>query len=250
MGAWVPRREPVAPDLAPPPRPVPPSAWLLPDPALADTDGVVGIGADLAPGTLAEAYRAGIFPWPHSGVALPWFSPDPRGVLPPDRVHVSRSLARTLRRSGWTTTIDRSFPDVVEGCATERGEDGTWITEAMADAYLRLHQLGWAHSIEVWDGPGLVGGLYGVQVGGVFTGESMFHRASDASKVAMVDLCRRLREAGASLFDVQLTTPHLRRMGAIDVPRPDFLQQLHQHRDDDVRLDRRPRPVTRLVPRP
>lgn len=224
-----------------------PSAWLLPDPSLADPDGVVGIGADLAPGTLVEAYRNGIFPWPHSGVALPWFSPDPRGVLPLDQVHVSRSLRRTLRRSGWTTTVDRDFAAVVAGCATERGEDGTWITDAMARAYQRLHALGWAHSIEVWEGTRLVGGLYGVQAGGVFTGESMFHRASDASKVAMVDLADRLQQAGALLLDVQLTTAHLSTMGAVDLPRARFLERLRAVRDDDVRLDRQPLPVARLV---
>lgn len=223
---------------------------MLPDPSLADPDGVVGIGADLAPGTLVEAYRNGIFPWPHTGVALPWFSPDPRGVLGLEDVHVSRSLRRALRQSGWTTTVDRSFSSVVRGCATERGEDGTWITDTMARAYQRLHGLGWAHSVEVWDGSALVGGLYGVQVGGVFTGESMFHRVDDASKVAMVDLCARLWAAGGAFLDVQLTTPHLRSMGAVDVDRARYLDSLRAHHDDDVRLDRRRLPVERLADGP
>lgn len=247
-GAWLARRPSGGERVAPPPRPVPPSAWVLPDPSEADIDGVVGIGADLAPGTLVEAYRRGMFPWPHSGVALPWFSPDPRGVLDLDDVHVSRSLRRTLRRSGWTTTVDDAFDDVVHACATERGEDGTWITPAMARAYRRLHVLGWAHSLEVWADDGrLVGGIYGVQVGGVFTGESMFHRVSDASKVAMVDLCARLSWAAGQFLDVQLTTPHLDSMGARDVPRATFVEWLRAARDLDVRLPLDRRAVARLA---
>lgn len=244
--AWVPPHQDHD-DLAPPPRPVPPSAWVLPQPQEADEDGVVGIGADLAPGTLVDAYRNGIFPWPHTGVALPWFSPDPRGLLPVDQVHVSRSLRRTLRHRGWITTIDHAFAQVVDACATDRGDEGTWITDAMARAYRRLRVLGWAHSIEVWDGARLVGGLYGVQLGGVFTGESMFHRASDASKVAMVDLCARLTEAGGRILDVQIMTPHLRSMGACDLPRQRFIRQLRDARDDDVRLRTGPQPVARLA---
>lgn len=247
-GTWLARRSSDGQRLAPPPRPVAPSAWVLPDPADADLDGVVGIGADLAPSTLVEAYRQGIFPWPHSGVALPWFSPDPRGVLDVDEVHVSRSLRRTLRRSGWTTTVDHAFDEVVRACATERGDDGTWITPAMARAYRRLHVLGWAHSLEVWAVDGrMVGGIYGVQVGGVFTGESMFHRVPDASKVAMVDLCARLRWAGAPLLDVQLTTPHLVSMGARDVPRARFVESLRAARDLDVRLRLDRQAVSRLA---
>lgn len=233
--------------LAMAPRPVPPSAWVLPDPGEADADGVVGIGADLAPGTLVDAYREGIFPWPHSGVAMPWFSPDPRGILYLDRVHVSRSLRRTLRQSGWTTTVDRAFAQVVAACGDDRGPDGTWITGPMARAYRRLAMLGWAHSLEVWDADRLVGGVYGVQVGGIFTGESMFHRAPDASKVALLDLCARLRAAGAQFLDVQLTTGHLASMGAVDVPRDDFVTVLRAHRDDPIRLDARRHPVDRLV---
>jgi leucyl/phenylalanyl-tRNA---protein transferase len=245
------RRRPVVPaepGLARPPEPVPPSSWLLPDPAEADDDGVVGIGADLAPATLVDAYRRGIFPWPHPGVPMPWFSPDPRGVLTPDTLHVSRSLRRTLRASGWTTTVDRAFDEVVRECGEERGEDGTWITPPMARAYQRLHELGWAHSLEVWSADGrLVGGLYGVQVGSVFTGESMFHRVPDASKVALVDLVTRLRAAGGWALDVQLTTPHLASMGARDVPRDEFLDRLLRCRDLPVRLRTTRRPVSRLL---
>jgi leucyl/phenylalanyl-tRNA--protein transferase len=240
---------PADPDgLARRPEPVPPSAWLLPDPGHADEDGVVGVGADLAPGTLVDAYRRGMFPWPHPGVPLPWFSPDPRGVLAAEDVRVSRSLRATLRRCGWTTTVDAAFRAVVAGCAEDRGDrQGSWITSAMARAYSRLHDLGWAHSLEVWDADRLVGGIYGVQVGGVFTGESMFHRETDASKVALVDLVSRFHAAGGRLVDVQLTTPHLRSLGARDLPRRDFLALLAGARQLDVRLVTGRRPVDRLL---
>jgi leucyl/phenylalanyl-tRNA---protein transferase len=230
------------------PEPVPSSAWLLPDPHQADEDGVVGVGADLAPATLVDAYRRGMFPWPHPGVPLPWFSPDPRGIIAADDLHVSRSLKRHLRRCGWTTTVDVTFRAVVAGCAADRGDgQGSWITAAMARAYARLHDLGWAHSIEVWDGDRLVGGLYGVQVGGVFTGESMFHRETDASKVALVDIATRFHAAGGRLFDVQLTTPHLRSVGARDLPRREFLDVLARAQHLDVRLATGRRPVSRLA---
>lgn len=217
-----------------PPRSVGPSRWEIPDPRIADRDGVVGVGADLQPSTLVEAYRHGVFPWPHEGMPLPWFSPDPRAVIHVDRPHVSRSLRRTLRRCGWTSTVDVAFRDVVAACGDDR-DDGTWITPEMASAYARLHDHGWAHSLEVWDGERLVGGVYGVLVGGVFTGESMFHRVSDASKVALVDLCARLDEAGGSWLDGQLPTRHLSSMGADRWPRERFLGCLASVRDDAVR---------------
>ena len=223
-----------------------PSRWEIPDPQRADPDGVVGVGADLAPATLVEAYRRGVFPWPHEGMPMPWFSPDPRAVFRVDQMHVSRSLRRTLRRSGWTSTIDRAFRDVVQGCAEGR-QDGTWITPEMASAYGRLHDHGWAHSLEVWDGDRLVGGVYGVLVGGLFTGESMFHRVSDASKVALVDLCGRLAEAEGSWLDAQLPTPHLRSLGAEVWPRELFLRRLASVRDDDVRPVADRLPVARLA---
>jgi leucyl/phenylalanyl-tRNA---protein transferase len=230
------------------PEPVPSSAWLLPDPDQADEDGVVGVGADLAPATLVDAYRRGMFPWPHPGVPLPWFSPDPRGIITADDLHVSRSLGRHLRRCRLTTTVDVAFRAVVAACAADRGDgQGSWITAAMARAYARLHDLGWAHSIEVWDGDRLVGGLYGVQVGGVFTGESMFHRQTDASKVALVDLATRFHAAGGRLFDVQLTTPHLRSLGARDLPRREFLDVLARAQHLDVRLATGRRQASRLA---
>jgi leucyl/phenylalanyl-tRNA---protein transferase len=239
---------PAEPGRTRPPQPVPPTAWLLPEPDEADEDGVVGVGADLSASTLVDAYRRGIFPWPHPGVPLPWFSPDPRGVLDLDGVRVSRSLRQRLRRCGWETTVDAAFPAVVRACAEDRGAVGTWISSSMARAYVRLHELGWAHSVEVWDGGDLVGGLYGVQVGAVFTGESMFHRVSDASKVALVDLAARFHAAGGRLLDVQLTTDHLVSMGARDLPRERFLDLLHAALDLDVRMPVGRRPAARLLP--
>ena len=242
--------------------PVPgPSRWRFPDPAGAGEDGLVGIGADLEPATLVDAYRRGIFPWPHPGAPLPWFSPDPRGVIPLDGVAVSRSLRARLRASGWETTVDRAFAAVLAGCAERPrsggsgglkgslpadGDGGTWITPPMRIAYQRLHDLGHAHSLEVWADGELVGGLYGIGVGGVFTGESMFYLASDASKVALVDLADRLTRAGGRLVDVQMITPHLASLGARDLPRSEFLELLAKVRDDPVRLVTDRLPVARL----
>lgn len=230
------------------PRPVPPTVWALPDGHEADGDGLVGLGADLAPATLVDAYRRGIFPWPHPGVPLPWFCPDPRAVIAADTIHVSRSLRRTLRRSGWTSTVDAATPAVLDACA-ERGDEGTWITEPMRTAYLQLARLGWVHSVEVWQDTQLVGGIYGVQVGAVFTGESMFHRASDASKVALLALLDRFTTAGGVLLDVQLQTPHLASLGAVEVPRAGFLAHLAEHRDRVVRMPVQRAPVSRLATR-
>lgn len=227
-----------------PPRPVLPCRWDL-DPTQADEDGVVGVGADLDVETLVAAYHRGVFPWPHAGMPLLWFSPDPRAVLAPDRFHVSRSLRRTLRRSGFETTVDADVEGVISACA-ERDE-GTWITAEMRDAYLELAALGWVRSVEVWDGAELVGGIYGVQVGGVLTGESMFHRRDDASKVALLDLCARFGEAGGILIDVQLPTEHLRSLGAVPIARDAFLRILRHEasRPCLMRADRLP--VSRLA---
>jgi leucyl/phenylalanyl-tRNA--protein transferase len=196
-----------------------------------------------------DAYRRGVFPWPHDAIdAVPWFCPPQRGVLPLGRVRVSRSLARTLRLCGYETTLDAAFEAVVEGCREPRsGESGTWISDEMAAAYARLQRLGHAHSLEVWDGERLAGGIYGVLVGGVFCGESMFHRAADASKVALVDLAARLVEATAGLLEVQHATPHLRSLGAIEIPRALYLGLLRELRDDRVRLLCDRLPVSRLL---
>jgi leucyl/phenylalanyl-tRNA---protein transferase len=226
----------------------PRSGWTFPDAMPGDEHGLVGVGADLAPATLVDAYRRGVFPWPHDTIdTVPWFSPPRRGVLPLDRVHVSRSLARTFRRSGYETTLDKDFAAVVEGCREPRPyEPGTWISDDLAVAYGELHRLGHAHSVEVWDGERLAGGIYGVLVGGVFCGESMFHRATDASKVALVDLAARLIEARAGLFEVQHATPHLRTLGAIEIPREVYLGLLTELRDDSIQLLRDRLPVSRL----
>ncbi|HUQ63296.1 MAG TPA: leucyl/phenylalanyl-tRNA--protein transferase [Acidimicrobiales bacterium] len=236
--------------LAPPPRPVGPSIWRLPDPASIGDEDLVGFGGDLAPETLVDAYRRGIFPWPHEGTDLPWFSPDPRALLFADTVHVSRSLRARLRSCGWETTVDRAFGTVMAEGAVRPGSDGTWITDEMKAAYGRLHDLGWAHSVEVWGGDDgeLVGGIYGVAVGRCFTGESMFHRRTDGSKVALVDLCDRWQKAGGAFVDVQLPTRHLERMGAVPYSRAEFLSMLADVRDAPARIVIDRRPVSRLAP--
>jgi leucyl/phenylalanyl-tRNA--protein transferase len=205
----------------------PATRWLLPPAASADEDGLVGVGADLEPGTLLAAYRSGLFPMPLARRGpVGWWSPDPRGVIPLSRLHISRSLRASLRR--YEIRIDTAFADVLEGCADPRRPHG-WITAEMRTAYLRLHDLGWAHSIETWTRDGrLGGGLYGVAIGGFFAGESMFYRERDASKVAIAALVAALHADGVvgRLLDVQWTTPHLRTLGAVDMPRDDYLDRL------------------------
>jgi len=200
----------------------PPSRWAFPPAEDAPTRAPLGIGADLEPGTLLTAYRAGIFPWPDDAGRLLWWSPDPRAVMPLDGFHESRSLARARRR--FVLTRNRAFADVMRGCGSTHGP--TWITPGMLNAYVRLHELGWAHSIEVWRGGELVGGVYGVAVGGLFAAESMFHRARDASKVALGALVAHLRDRAFGLLDVQLLTPHLASLGAIEVAREAYLAGL------------------------
>lgn len=203
----------------------PPTPWAFPPADTADAAGVVGVGADLEPGTLLAAYRRGLFPMPLAGGGrIAWWSPDPRGILPLDGLRVSRSLRRSCRR--FVIRVDTAFDAVVAACA-DPAREGGWITDAVRAAYGRLHELGWAHSVEAWTPDGrLAGGLYGVHIGGLFAGESMFHRERDASKVALVALVERLRAIGATLLDVQWTTPHLRSLGAVDVPRERYLELL------------------------
>ncbi len=204
----------------------PPSAWNLPDPARADSDmDVVAIGADLAPGTVLAAYRVGLFPMHLETGDLGWWSPDPRGVLPLDAMRVPRSLRVSARR--YDVTVDRAFSDVMRECADTRRDQG-WITGEFIETYTELHRLGWAHSVEAWTASGdLAGGLYGLEIGGLFAGESMFHRERDASKVALVGLVERLRAAGGTrLLDVQWRTDHLATLGAIEVPRAEYLALL------------------------
>ncbi|HEX7133917.1 MAG TPA: leucyl/phenylalanyl-tRNA--protein transferase [Iamia sp.] len=202
-----------------------PSRWAFGSPLEADPEGPVAVGADLEPATILAAYRAGVFPMPvHHGRTLAWWSPDPRGIIPVDGLHVSRSLARSARR--YRTTVDAAFDVVLASCADPR-RPGGWITRGIKKAYARLHQLGWAHSVEAWTEDGrLAGGLYGLSIGGLFAGESMFHRETDGSKVALVGLVERLQEGGAELLDVQWTTPHLVTLGAVDIPRARYLELL------------------------
>lgn len=212
----------------------PPTRWNFPPPSDAELHGVVGVGADLEPGTILQAYRCGIFPMPiEQGSQVAWWSPDPRGIIPLDGLHVSRSLRRACRH--YEIRVDSAFEQVIDACA-DPARDGGWITAEIRTAYLRLHEMGWVHSIETWSADGqLVGGLYGVSIGGFFAGESMFHRRRDASKVALVALVERLRAAGAALLDVQWTTPHLASLGAVDVPRSDYVRMLQRALDTDAR---------------
>lgn len=185
---------------------------------------MVAHGADLQPGTLIRAYASGLFPMHLVTGELGWWSPDPRGILPLDEMRVTRSLRTSIRR--FTVTFDRSFKSVIEACADPRRPSG-WITGEFQRAYTRLHRMGWAHSVEVWRGDDLVGGLYGVEVGGLFAGESMFHLERDASKVALHALVERLRTCGPGrLLDVQWCTDHLASMGAIEIPRRQYLDLL------------------------
>lgn len=200
-----------------------PSRWVLPRPS--GVDDVIAVGGDLEAGTILQGYRKGLFPMNLPDGRLAWWSPPSRGVIPIDGLKVSRSLRRSVRR--YTTTVDEAFDQVVEGCA-DPGRPHGWITEGVSSAYRTLHELGWAHSIETWAGSELVGGLYGVAIGGAFFGESMFHRRSDASKVALVRLVADLRECGAALLDVQWATDHLVSLGAVEIPRDTYLERLHR----------------------
>lgn len=177
------------------------------------------------PALLEHAYRQGIFPMAMEDEEIGWFSPDPRGVLPLKAMHVSSRLARVVRSGRFEVAIDRDFEGVMRACAADR-EEGTWISEDIIESYVALHRAGMAHSVETWREGRLVGGLYGVHLGGAFFGESMFHVETDASKVALVALVTRLRERGFSLLDIQWVTPHLATFGAIEIPRTEYLQRL------------------------
>ena len=207
----------------------PASQWQFPSPARAGSDDVVAIGADLAPGTLLAAYRAGLFPMPVDGIAaMVWWSPDPRGVLPLESLRVSNSLRRSCAR--FEIRVDTAFEEVVDACA-DPGRPNGWIDPEIRAAYVALHRLGWVHSVEAWSADGeLAGGLYGISVGGLFAGESMFHRRTDASKVALVALVAMLRSDGVAgrLLDVQWRTDHLARLGAVEVPRRRYLELLER----------------------
>lgn len=202
----------------------PPNVWGFPDDITPDEHGLVGVGADLAAGTLLAAYRRGLFPMPADHPSrVAWFSPDPRGVLDLDRLVVSRSLRRSCRR--YEVTINRDFARVIATCAAIP-RIGGWISPDVVDAYQQLHELGWAHSVETWADGELVGGLYGVQINALFAGESMFHKAVDASKVALVGLVAALRSVNAALLDVQWKTDHLATLGVHEISQTEYLRRL------------------------
>ncbi len=201
----------------------------FPPAQLAEPEGVVLFGGKLTPEWLLDAYAHGIFPWPvFDGTdVIVWWSPDPRAIFELDGLHVSRRLARTCRSGMFEVSCDRDFAGVIEGCATAGGRrHNTWLSPPMIAAYTRLFELGHAHSIEVWQDGALVGGAYGVAIGGLFAGESMFHRVSDASKVALVHLVNHLRSRGYQLFDIQQKTSHTASLGAIEIPRDEYLARL------------------------
>jgi leucyl/phenylalanyl-tRNA--protein transferase len=187
-------------------------------------EGLVGVGGSLDPDTLIEAYRAGIFPW-SSVPQITWWSPDPRVIFDLDTWQPHRSIARSIRRAGWTFSFDRDFAGVMQGCAAR---EETWITADFIASYTELHRRGVAHSIEVWEGDELVGGLYGLAIGAFFGGESMFHRRTDASKAAVSRLIEHLRGRGFRLFDAQAPNPHLMRLGATEIPRREYLARLRR----------------------
>ena len=195
--------------------------------ALNEPDGLLAAGGDLSPERLLAAYRRGIFPWYNEDQPILWWSPNPRAVLYPEALSISRSLSKTLKKQTFKVTLDTAFADVIDGCAEpRRQENGTWISAEMRAAYNRLHTLGYAHSAECWYNNDLVGGLYGVSVGKVFFGDSMFSRLTDASKVAFVYLVRQLTAWNYQLIDCQVRTGHLESLGAVDIPRPEFIQYL------------------------
>lgn len=199
------------------------AAPRFPDPNDFDADGLVAFSGALTPATLLAAYSAGIFPWYSEETVPLWWSPDPRAVMTPDRLHVSRSLQKTIRRGGFELSWNRCF-EAVMTCCGENRDEGTWVMPEMVEAYVALHRLGHAHSLEVWMDGQLVGGTYGVQRGALFAAESMFHRRTDMSKVALVALVRSLFAAGIELLDVQFVTPHLASMGAFTMPRSAYLR--------------------------
>lgn len=215
----------------------------FPDPRRANRHGLLAVGGDLHPDSLVLAYRSGIFPWPTEGMPLPWFCPPKRAILEWSRLHIPRSLRGARNRAPFRLSIDEDFPGVIEACArTPRydklsGElEGTWITDEMLEAYVLLHRLGWAHSVEAWEDGELVGGIYGVSVDGAFSAESMFHTRSDASKLALLRLLEHLHAGGLEWLDVQVMSPHVARLGAREIPRDAFLALLKETHARGLRL--------------
>lgn len=214
-----------------------PEKHIFPDPELADESGLLAIGGDLDPARVLLGYSIGVFPWYSEGQPILWHSPDPRFVLNPHKLHVGRSLKQRMRQRPFKLSIDRAFPSVIQSCQkTPRpGQDGTWITGDMQDAYIALHEAGFAHSVEAWEGDELVGGLYGVSLGSVFFGESMFAKRPDASKIAFVALVRQLASWNFDLVDSQVHTEHLERFGAIEIDRRSYLDALRDCLQADTR---------------
>lgn len=209
----------------------PPSRYSFPDPRMAEPDDCIAVGGDLLPGTVLSAYRNGLFPMHLPDGRLGWWSPEPRGVLPLDGLRISRSLRRSVRR--YTVTVDEDFESVIDACA-DPSRDGAWINDDIRAAYIELHEMGWTHSVEVWEGTRLVGGFYGVAIGAAFFGESMFHRARDASKVALVRFVSAFSRSGGSLLDVQWATGHLSSLGAVEMGRTEYLRRLAEVVDEPL----------------
>lgn len=202
--------------------------YLFPPVSLAEPEGVLAVGGDLSVGRLLAAYRSGVFPWYSGGDPILWWAPDPRFVLFPERLKVSQSLRRVLKKGVFTVTFDSAFEAVITACGRikRKKQRGTWITPEMVEAYCRLHAAGYAHSVETWSSGELVGGLYGVSLGRAFFGESMFARVSDASKAALVALVERLKAQGCTLIDSQVHTAHLESLGAVSIPRDEYMDLL------------------------
>ena len=196
----------------------------------ASPEGIVAMEGNLSPGMLLSAYKQGIFPWYSKGEPILWWSPNPRMVLFPENIHISKSMARTFKRGRFTYSMDNQFREIITTCSgiSRTHEDGTWITLEMEEAYAHLHKLGWGHSLEVWEDNELVGGLYGLSIGSVFFGESMFSKKPDASKAAFIVLAQTLGDLGFSMIDCQLYTPHLESLGAVKIDRKEYLELLNK----------------------
>jgi leucyl/phenylalanyl-tRNA---protein transferase len=215
---------------------LPPSRFFPPAED-ADAEGLIGCGGKLSPQWLLDAYQHGIFPWPMGDIdePMPWWSPDPRAIIEFDRFHVPKRLLRVLKSGRFSVTLDTDYEGVIRGCATAPGRQGnTWLTKRMLAAYIRMHRLGHAHSVEVWREGKLAGGTYGLAIGGLFAAESMFYRVSDASKVALVHLVEHLKQRGYVLLDIQQLTPHTARFGAIEIPRREYLARLTEAIDTPI----------------
>jgi len=203
---------------------------VFPPPELAEESGLLAVGGDLSVERLVLAYSMGIFPWYSDGEPILWWSPDPRPIIFPQKLKIPHTLRQTMKKGIFRVTTNVAFEDVIRNCSTicRKGQDGTWITDSMIEAYIRLHQVGYAQSVEAWDGDELAGGFYGILLGRAFFGESMFARKSDASKVAFATYAKELAEKGFELIDCQTPTPHMQRFGAVEIPRAEFLQLLQK----------------------